>query len=246
MADWEYSTDGLYLVGPPQKYAYIASFDPGRRWFGYCVQRVDLEVVSDINGIPAKRRYNPDGTPTTEFQQILDAVYSTGKIVEIGCEDMLGELETTMENIAPALRNISDFLDSKAEIFGKCSCFLIERQFRRVFGRGANRVQSQNTAAIRVQHHIDTYLQLSYPEAVIVEFAAHYKTQILGCPKDRNTDSKRKPWAVDILKDILIHNDDLETLSHVLNFRGKKSDMADTVLMVEAFKILAFIDMKNF
>jgi len=50
----------------------IASFDIGKKNFAFYIEEVDRGELLTIKNIPSSRRYNSNGTPTAEMQEILD------------------------------------------------------------------------------------------------------------------------------------------------------------------------------
>jgi hypothetical protein len=240
--DWDYDSDTCTMIGEPEENVYMASFDIGYRHLAYYVELVNIEAALSIRNIPKSRRYRDDGATTDEFQRILDALAGTGTIVELDCVDISDNTDNSGALDHQTLHNLTEFMDSKCELFSKCTVFVIEEQFRSMFGRGRAKVGAQNTKAIRIQHHLESYIYLSYPEAVVKPFPARNKTQIIGCPKARNTDSKRKTWAVHAFRDMLITLENFDMLKFLEDFPRKRDDISDVFLQLLAFKYLAIID----
>lgn len=242
--EWEYDSDTETLIAGSQSTAKIASFDIGYRHLAYCVAEINLDNSLGIRNVPKTRRYREDGSTTDEFQAVLDALAGEIRIIELDCVDISHNADNSGALDHQTLHNLTEFMDSKSELFSTCHAFVIEQQFRAVFGRGRAKTGAQNTKAIRIQHHLESYIYLSYPEAVVTPYPAKNKTQILGCPKARNTDSKRKTWAKDAFRDIMITLNNLEMLRFFQNFAKKRDDIADTFLQLLSFVYLAVIDGK--
>lgn len=242
--EWEYDSDTCSLIGESQSTAVIASFDIGYRHLAYCVAEINLDNSLGIRNIPKTRRYREDGATTDEFQAVFDALAAEIRIIELDCVDISENCDNSGALDHQTLHNLTAFMDSKSALFSRCHAFVIEEQFRAVFGRGRAKVGAQNTKAIRIQHHLESYVYLSYPDAIVKPFPARNKTQILGCPKARNTDSKRKVWAKDAFRDILITLENFEMLEFFQNFPRKRDDISDTFLQLLAFAYLSVIDGK--
>ena len=61
----------------------IAAFDIGKKNFAFVIEQVDTESIKQLQSIPKKQRYNKDGTPTPEFQEILQQLYMVGKVEKV-------------------------------------------------------------------------------------------------------------------------------------------------------------------
>jgi hypothetical protein len=73
-----------------------------------------------------------------------------------------------------------------------------------------------------------------------IEFPAYHKTQVLGARK-KMSKKERKEWAVDKAIDILSNRDDNESLEK-LSSKKKKDDYSDTIVQLQAFKYLLYVD----
>ena len=140
-------------------------------------------------------------------------------------------------------------LDKYKKYFDQCAYFIIEKQmcFDKI----------RNLMAIKLGQHCQSYFILKYPEKIknIIEFPAYHKTILLGAKKIKGNkilkngkhnwktmDKKsRKKWA--ILKAIEILKLRNEEIS-ITEFK-KKDDLADTLLQMQAFKILNFFKKKK-
>lgn len=124
--------------------------------------------------------------------------------------------------------NLTDLLNTYKTEWDKCDVILIEQQMS--FGR--NKI---NTLALKLAQHCFSYFQIMYGRSkTIIDFPSYHKTQLLNAPKHM-TKPQRKKWTVTKLTEFLQHNPtDYETFSTY----KKKDDLADTLCMVQAYKIL--------
>lgn len=241
---WEYDSITGTLIGEPRNTVLMASFDIGYKNLAWYVESVDLAAARAIKNIPYSRRYCEDGGTTDEFQAVLESLASTGEDVELNCVSIDQGCDNSGALDPQTLHNLTEFMDNKNDIFGRCSVFVIEEQFRSGFGRGKSKTGSQNTKAIRIQHHLESYLYINYPDAIVKPFPSRNKTRIIGCPKARNTDSKRKTWAVHAFRDMLISLENYNLLRFLEEFPQKRDDISDVFLQLLAFKYLVIIDRK--
>jgi len=94
-----------------------------------------------------------------------------------------------------------------------------------------------NPTAIRLETVCTTYFCLFCPAGVRVDsYPARYKTCVLGGPVGRSFKSARKTWARERALDICRQRDDLELADWFLRPLTKKDDLADAMLMVQAWK----------
>jgi len=217
----------------------VASFDIGYRNFAYCVEEINLDSLSTIENIPKLKRYFKGGGCTPDFALLLKKVYGSGTIVlmdnvdlTIDCEMMKGKrAKTTLD---PAIFiNMNKELDKFKHVWNQCTTFIIEQQMS--FGK------KRNTNALKLGQHCYSYFTFQYAQfKTIVEFPAYYKTQVLGAPK-KLTKPDRKRWAVEKAMEILTERQDINTLQLVTS-RKKADDLSDTLLHIQAFKYLVFVD----
>lgn len=123
--------------------------------------------------------------------------------------------------------DISDWLEVQSDIWDRCDIILIEQQLK------------CNKMAPRIQQHVQSWFYLKYRDRKIVEaFSSTHKTQVLKAPK-KMTKPERKKWAVEKARQILTQRGDslgLQTLSET----KKADDLGDTLLMIQAWKILNY------
>jgi|SRR6056297_128687 len=124
--------------------------------------------------------------------------------------------------------SITDFLILHKELFDGCHYHIIERQM------------AINYQAIRVQQHIQTYLMTTYRNSdirpYIIEADAKIKGRKLGCPKGLNKPAYKK-WCTDKALLLLKERNDIESYNKIMASK-KKDDLADTVCLIEAIRII--------
>ena len=59
----------------------VASFDIGKKNFAFYIEEINTTDLKIVN-IPLSRRYNTDGTPTSEMSNILNSIYKNGKMIK--------------------------------------------------------------------------------------------------------------------------------------------------------------------
>ena len=52
----------------------IASFDIGFKNFAFCVERINLQKLKEVENVSKTKRYTVDGIATSEFKKILDEI----------------------------------------------------------------------------------------------------------------------------------------------------------------------------
>lgn len=237
-----------------------ASFDIGKKNFSFCVEEFNtdelLKLTLELNKIPEKNRYNPDGTCTEKMQNLLKKVYSNGKIILHKNVNLTltvpsikkGEKKEKKNFVHPEIyHNMIDVLEEHVSYWDTCHTFVIEEQmfFKKVI----------NPMAVKLGQHCYSYFTFRYGRfKTVIEFPATNKTQILGAKKDEAETktkkgkikyvavdkTKRKKWAVEKAKEILhIRNED-EILFEMMKNR-KQDDLGDVICQLQSFKFLAFV-----
>ena len=226
---------------------YIASFDIGKKNFAFYVEEINTNDLEKMSTIPKNKRYNPDATPKDEFQTIISNVYLNGNKILYKNLDLTEGTKKGKYLDSLIYHNMIDALDTYKDIFDKCSIIVIEQQM--------SFKNAQNTMALKLAQHLHSYFIFRYPlirhgniliddRKEIVEFPAYYKTQVLGAPKvDGKAMSKpqRKKWATEKAMDILMERGDTDTLEEIESSK-KKDDLADTLIQLQSFKFLRFVD----
>lgn len=226
---------------------YIASFDIGKVNFAFYVEEVDTRELEVMTTIPKNRRYKSDGTPTEDFERLISSIYLTGNTILYKNLNLTEGTEKSKYLDPKIYHNMIKELDKYRDIFEKCSIIVIEQQM--------SFKNAQNTMALKLAQHCHSYFVFRYPitevdniifddSKEVVEFPAYYKTQVLGAPKKAGksmTKPERKKWATEKAIDILMQRGDVETLEELTTSR-KKDDLADTLIQLQSFKFLRFVD----
>lgn len=226
---------------------HIASFDIGKKNFAFYVEEFDVDVLEGLKTIPKNRRYKPDGTPTQDFESLISSVYLNGNKVLYKNLDLTEGAAKGKYIDSIIYHNMISALDTYKDVFDKCSIIVIEQQM--------SFKNAQNTMALKLAQHCHSYFIFRYPiqkdgnlviddRKEIVEFPAYYKTQVLGAPKvggKAMSKPQRKKWATEKAMDILMERGDTETLEEIEESK-KKDDLADTLIQLQSFKFLRFVD----
>lgn len=225
---------------------YIASFDIGKKNFAFYVENLPSDEIEgwNKNKVPVKNRYYKDGTMTEEWKSIVDEICFSGEPVLSKNYDLTeGEDIKTINRTV--YNNMYKVLDLHKDIWEKCSYFVIEKQM--------SWAKSHNTMALKLGQHCYSYFCMNYKHSTILEFPAYHKTQVLGAEKiqtERNGVVKyksmdkpsRKKWAVEKALEIVSSRGDT-VLLELFSESKKKDDIADTVLQLQAFKVLNRLDL---
>lgn len=228
------------------KSTWAASFDIGYRNFAFCVEEYDAEMLTSLPKIAKADRFNPDGTLTEDFGDVVEKACLNGKVVLFRNIDLTGgrKIESLDMELFHAM---TDVLDEYTEYWDKCESFIVEMQmsFRGVY----------NVKALKLGQHCLSYFALKYGrDKYMVEYPAFNKTEVLGAQKICKGVTKkgkttfksmdkpaRKKWSVVKACEILELRGEDETLSG-LTTKKKKDDLADTLLQLCSWKILHYID----
>jgi hypothetical protein len=227
---------------------WIASFDIGHVNFAFYVEEFKQKALSEIKNIPKEVRYNQNGTPTCAMGKILEKVFLNGKtILHKNCNITKDCIKG--KKLDPnVLYNMIDLLDSYSSYWDKCNYFVVEQQMQ--FGKF-----KINPKALRLGHHCQSYFMFRYGRfKQVVEFPAYHKTQVLGCEKIKGVKYKngkprwkaidkpsRKKWGVLKATEILTNRGEEHTINNI-NTKTKKDDLADTLIQLQAFKYLYFVN----
>jgi len=227
----------------------IASFDIGKKNFSFYI-----EEFIPINIEFSDQRYNVDGTCTQVFENIIvNNVFNNGKSILLENIDLTFDTDKKMYLDPRIFTNMTNILDERQSFWDDVDIFVIEKQmsFRNKY----------NTMALKLGQHCYSYFNITYGDSKnIVEFPAYYKTQLLGCKKDKTKKNKykaiskpkRKLWniskAIDILKvrsekrcgsGVAIEDQD-EYIKLIMNSK-KKDDLCDVICQLQAYKIKNYI-----
>jgi hypothetical protein len=239
----------LYIIKMNKNidYVWLASFDIGKKNFCFYIEEVDKKKLLDIDNVDKDQRYNKDGTQSKTFEKILNKVFVNGKKILIKNSDLTENCDNNKYIDLEIFHNMTDLLDDYSEYWKRCDAFVIERQM----GFGKNKT---NTLALKLAQHCWSYFSFKFGRfKEIVEFPAHYKTQVLGSKKVKTTNKKgkvkyknvkkkkRKEWCVDKSIKILIQRNDAEFISFIDKSK-KKDDIGDVICQLQAFKYLVYVD----
>ena len=137
------------------------------------------------------------------------------------------DLTTRGDELIPIMLEMTRVLTSHSSLFDGCASFLVEQQM--FFGKSKN-VMAVKLAQHCLSHFINRYGVLRD----IQEFPAYHKTRVYNAPK--MTKPERKKWAVQKAHEILLERDD--PFLPLLSTFKKKDDVADTILHIQAYKII--------
>lgn len=204
----------------------IAAFDIGKKNFCFHVEEFDEKELKEIN-IP-KKKYNKNGTCIPEMEAYLESLYKKGTTLLWKNNDLCEDLDNSKYIDIEVFHRMIELLGEYKDTWDKCDVFLVEQQM--AFGRG-----KQNTLALKLAQHVETYFMINYKrEKKIISFPSYHKTKILGAPK-KMTKPQRKKWAVNKVTEILnLRTDEKELFEFLKN--KKKDDLADTYLMNQCYK----------
>ncbi len=216
------------------KKIWIASFDIGKKNFAFCVEEVDAEELKTLHNVQKSLRYNRDGTTTPHFRKVLKKVCLNGNIKLLKNTDLTNGCNKTKYLDPKLFVNMTNLLDEYKEYWNKCEVFVIEQQMS--FGR-----RKYNTMALKLGQHCFSYFIIMYSTfKTTIEFPAYHKTQVLGARR-KMSKKERKEWAVDKAIDILSDREDNTSLEQ-LTSKKKKDDYSDTIVQLQAFKYLLYVD----
>ena len=224
---------------------WIASFDIGKINFAFYIEEIDKEYLINIKNISKLKRYKPDGTCTTEFSEILDNIFKNGKKILLKNFNISQNIDKKKYFDLEICHNMIDILDQYKEYWDNVSYFIVEQQMS--FGKKCN------TMALKIGQHCESYFMFRYGRFKnVIEFPSYHKTQILGFQKIltklkngkikyKSDAYKRKKWAIEMATYILTYREDFETLEYLLKNK-KKDDISDTIIQLQAWKYLKFVD----
>jgi hypothetical protein len=220
----------------------IACFDIGIINFAFYIEEIDPLYLSQLKTI--KNKYNPNGTPTQEFEFILNDIYTHGKhvfsdVIELSCSKVNPYAIST-----DVISSLTRYLKENMELWNTCSCFIIEKQM--TFKK------AHNSNAERLSQHCFSFFEIMYGNKKCISFiGASRKTKVLGCPLQLNAKKKyeslpkpqRKKWSVNNALHVLYMRKDYDSISHFIQYH-KKDDIADCINLLQSFKYLVFVEKK--
>ena len=233
------------------EYVTIMSFDIGEKNFCCYKETVNLNSLTELKkeNVPVDKRYNKNGECFPEFGNLLRKMSKLGNRtfvdkVDITSKDdkKYGKRRVITNKMLVRLSNYLEDLNEK-KVFDDVSYFVIEEQLK----------SADNNR--QIQFHLRSYLLLLFLNfRPILSFSSRYKTCILGAPK-KVLDEKeqkyvklskplRKKWASERAFNILTDRNDFEGLDIIFTKKktGKSDDIADCIVMTQAFLYMVFID----
>jgi hypothetical protein len=235
------------MINSDADIVWIVSIDIGSKNFSIYLEEMNKKELSSIENISKDKRYNDNGTPSVNMQQILEKVYKNGKTILHINADLTANCRKGKYLDTETFHNLTDLLDSYSEYWDKTSIFVIEQQMS-----FKNKI---NTAALKIGQHCFSYFAIKYGRfKPILEFPAFNKTCVLGAEKlnkgkykngnikYKNIDKpQRKKWCIKQATEIMRMKGEDSILLHPK--RGLKlDDYADTVCQLQAFKYMCFVD----
>jgi len=228
----------------------VISIDIGSKNFCFYVEEFDKKHLNDIKNIPELKRYNPNGTPTSDMNKILNKIYMNGNTLLHENVDLTTGCKKGKYLDTAVLHNLTNLLDKYSDIFDTCSIVVVEEQMA---FRG-----KVNTKAIKIGQHCQSYFMFKYGKfKEVIEFPSYHKTHVLGSEKlEKGTTKKgktkyknidkpaRKKWSIEKAKEILTIRGETDHVLLTAKRGIKKDDIADTITMLAAFKYLRFVDKK--
>lgn len=214
---------------------WVASFDIGKRNFAFCVEEIDVNELRSIEHIERTKRYYKDGTATPEFTRVIKQVCNTGRIILLENVDLYDNCDKSQKLDPQVFVNMYNVLDQyRTEFWDQCVYFVIEQQMQ----FGSNKT---NNIASRLGQHCFSYFVFQYANfKQTVEFPSYHKTRVLGAAKKMGK-RERKMWAVNKTMEILVDREDAMTIDNITS-RKKRDDVSDTIVQLQAFKFLMFVD----
>ena len=226
---------------------WIASFDIGKVNFAFYVEEINLSKLNSIKNITKDKRYNPNGTYTPEFEDLMqNYIYQNGNKKLLRNINLTDGTDKDKYFDTDICYNMFDVLDEFQEYWDKVSYVIVEKQMA---FRG-----KINTMALKLGQNCQSYFMMNYGRDLkVIEFPAYYKTTVLGAPQTETKtktgkvkfktlgDRERKVWSVKEVFGILSHRNDYETMSEIGEMK-KKDDVSDVIVQLQAFKYLYFVE----
>ena len=231
---------------------WLASFDIGKCCFAFYIEEISLNEFKKIKNIPKEKRYNIDGTCTSEFTKIIQNICKNGKRILLDNVDLTTNTDKTKYFNLNWCHNMINLLDKYIDYWDQVDYFIIEQQM------------SFNTMALKLAQNCASYFLFKYGRfKKVIEFPAYYKTQVLGAPKVQKklksgklkygSADKPKKWSIQKAVEILNDRKDIETLDELMTITKTKkikkkkgiitdSDKTDCIVQLQAFKYLFYID----
>ena len=223
----------------------LASFDIGKKNFSFYIEKFNIDDFKELENIPKKDRYHPNGTCTEDFSTLLKKVYCNGEKILVKNVDITGGTNKDKYFDTDLCHNLTELLDEYKDLWDKVDYFIVEQQMS--FGLKVN------TMALKIGQHCESYFMIKYGRAKkVIEFPSYHKTQLLGSEKIekitktgkksyKNIDKPaRKKWSIETAYGILTEREDFDTIEEITKSK-KKDDLCDVIIQAQAFKYLHFV-----
>jgi hypothetical protein len=246
----------LNNIGPSHIKSNIfrsAFFDIGKVNFAFYIENTNLtkleKLRSKYNSLPKKLKRRIKGPMNKDIESILLQLFKCGKSDMFRVYDIRHDKESKkLDN--PTRHNLGKLLDKYRYIWDTCDAIVLEKQY---FNPGPRRKKTSNgdcfgvnMDALKIAECCLFWFSNNYPDKIVVEFNASFKTQCLGAP-DKLTKPQRKKWSIQKGKEILILRKEeyfIEEMNLLKNAKGKKQkldDMLDCLAMAQAWLFRTFI-----
>lgn len=232
----------------------VVSFDIGYNHFSYFVEDFDIDKLVDYQDNINKKlkKFNVDGTPTEETEEILNFLYSIGKTVDYGdfcinTENKKFGKTISDEDIIGLCITMNEFLLDNKQIWDECDIILIEKQMN--FGKFKT-----NPWATKLSHNCFFFFVREYQDTkILIEFPAAKKTKNLGIEKIKKqtktktsyvsqTKPNRKKWTVVKGREILNSRDEADIVEIIKNDYSKQDDIYDNLCQINGYKFDLLFD----
>ena len=232
------------MSNPDSNIVWIASFDIGKKNFSFYIEEIDINKLHECKDVSKNNRYEECGIPSDMFNPVLNQLCSTGKKILLENVDLTIGCDKSKYLDPKTMYNMIDVLDQHSEYWEQCDTFIIEKQMS--FGK------RHNTMALKLGQHCWSYFAIKYGKAIIEEFPAYHKTQVLGAEKIRKETKTgkvrykavgkpaRKKWCIARALAILVERGDHNTISQIQDSR-KKDDLCDVICQLQAYKYLHYV-----
>lgn len=165
----------------------------------------------------------------TKLNKNQDDVYMEGKLEFLDKQNFSPDTKGS-KITNKILETLNEYIKTILSKLEECDIILIEKQFK---CRGV-----QNATCIHLEHHLQGILMwaLQHKKIKIEVYASRHKTKTFD--ENQMTKNQRKKWTVNEASNILLAREDY-TMLDIFN-KKKKDDMADVIMMIQAYKMNKF------
>lgn len=232
----------------------LCSIDIGKKNFAFYVEEINIDTITNLrniyNNLPKKFQRKTYSNMPDQISDILDKLYLDGKKIEMNVFDIRDDKESN-ELTNNVRINMHNLLSSYEYIWDDCDIIVIEQQFCNITEGGKKTHSAKgfgiNLDAIKLAECCLNWFLIKYGMfKEVVFFGSVYKTQTLGAPP-KLTKPQRKKWSIDKAMNIFNLRNDLNSIEELtnkkthLNKKQKGDDMADCVIMLQAYKFRKLI-----